>query len=150
MTRSIAIFTLGIIFACALLAIWDFYHRHQIGQRLHEAQAISNRALRAVDLVGRWKGKESRGTTFVITRHADGTFSEVTNFEQADVPHTPSIVSSEGRYFLVGPYYGRYYTKSSEPSWTEREPMIFAIQTFTPTELTYFVEEGDGCREVKQ
>ena len=59
-------------------------------------------------------------------------------------------VTSEGRFSVNGSSYGYYYTKSSDSSWLNAPPTVYTLRDCTPTELNYFVEEGNPCRELKK
>ncbi len=57
---TVFVFTVGV-----LGFLWTAYHGYEVG-----------RSEQPEDLVGTWRGKESWGTTYVITRRKDGTFTE--------------------------------------------------------------------------
>lgn len=105
---------------------------------------------RPADLVGRWEGQESWGTTFVVTRRADGTFTETRDYSRADVSHQPPTATAEGRYAVDGTSFGFYYTKSSDPARLNQPPVVVVLHDCTPTELNYSMDEGNGCRELKK
>ena len=102
------------------------------------------------DLVGHWEGQESWGVTFMIDRRADGTFTETRDFRRADASRQPATVTAEGRYAVDGTSYGFYYTRSSDPAQVNQPPVVVVLHDCTPTELNYFMAEGNGCRELKR
>jgi len=109
-----------------------------------------NQPITRDSLIGTWSGKESWGTTRIITRNADGSFLEDTDFNHADVLHDPAIVHSEGYWALAGQYYSYYYTKSSDPSFISRPPIIVKIAMKNDTEIGYSMDEGNPYTEKRK
>ena len=102
------------------------------------------------DLVGRWEGTETFGTTFVVTRQPDGSFTETRDSGHSNAPTHPPVITSQGRYAANGLGYSFYYTGSDDASWPNRPPKVFVLYDCTPTELKYMIDDGNGCRELKK
>jgi len=153
MAQRILYFLLGIAFTCAALAtiqMWDSFHEFKLQQRVRQAAAWERPPLRPEDLVGKWVGRESWGTTYTIIRQSDGTFSATYDFRLADVPRKPSIQKRSGYWSLTGSQYAYYYTEVSGSRVVEHRPWVTTITTISPNEFTYFESEGNGALEKKQ
>ena len=105
---------------------------------------------RTADVVGRWEGEENFGTTFVVTRKADGTFTETRDSSRSGTPTSPPVVTLEGRYAVAASSYGYYYTKSSDAAFLNQPPVVGTLHDCTPTELNYAMGERNGAREIKK
>ena len=102
------------------------------------------------DLTGRWEGTEHSGTTFVVDRQADGSFTGKWDFSRSVTPHQPPVVDAAGRFAVSGPSYGYYFTRSSDPAWLNRPPVVRTLHDCTATELKYDIEADDSGRELKK
>lgn len=134
--------------AFGFLMLWNANHDSRIRESIRQAfssdlHSDREQPLDRDFLIGSWHGKESWGTTYVITRNADGSFLEDTDYNHADVLHDPPNVHSEGRWAVSGQYYSFYYTRSSDPSLASRPPAIAKITTANKTEIEYTLDEGN-------
>jgi hypothetical protein len=105
--------------------------------------------LKTAQLVGTWNGKESWGIAWKITRRSDGTFSQIIDYRLSDVPHSPSIVVAEGKYFVVRSKYGYFYTKSTDTSFKLNSPVIWEA-SLSSDQLSYRLCEGNWVQEYKE
>jgi len=155
MTPRVLYCMLGIMIATAILGYLalrnadDFPIIQKDAPQENPEKSSSNQSqpIARDSLTGTWSGKESWGTTHIITRNADGSFLEDTDSRHADVPHDPSTVHSEGYWALAGRYYSYYYTKSSDPSFISRPPIIVEIAMKSDTEISYTMDEGNPYTE---
>jgi hypothetical protein len=127
-----------ILLACTTLAVISIFTPQ------------STLSLKAAQLVGTWNGKESWGIAWKITRLNDGTFYKVIDFRLSDVPHNPSTIIVEGRYFVIGSKYGYFYTKSPDTSFKLNSPVIREVASLTPDKLSYRLNEGNWVEEYKE
>ena len=104
----------------------------------------------AANLAGHWEGQESFGTTFVVNRQADGNFTGQWDFRRSATPHQPPVVDAAGRFAVSGSSYAYYFTRSSDPAWLDRPPLVRTLRDCTPQELNYDLEAGNGSRELKK
>jgi hypothetical protein len=149
---------LGVILTCAAffsLALRETYWRENYGIWYNGklAKAMSSESappITPADLVGTWRGKESWGTTFVIVRKADGSFTEECDTSHADAPHRPATIHTEGFWSVTGNTYAQYFTSSSESGWVNRPPALISNMTLKGTTFTYFPEEGNSCTEKRE
>ena len=102
------------------------------------------------DLVGDWEGQENYGTTYTVTRRADGTFSESRDSSRSSAPTQPPVIASEGRFAVDGTSYAFYYTKSGVPAWLNRPPTILTLHDCIATRLNFPLAAGKGGRELKK
>lgn len=112
----------------------------------------TNPPLTSADLVGTWEGEEGWGTRFVITRNADGTFTESIDSSRASVPSSPPHVTAKGRWTLVGSKYSITYTERSDDVSNLGESSSFEITPESPTktQFSYLAGEGNPITEQKQ
>lgn len=112
----------------------------------------TNPPLTSADLVGTWQGEEGWGARFVITRNADGTFTESIDSSRASVPSSPPHVTAKGRWTLVGNKYSITYTERSDDVSNLGESLSFEITPESPTktQFSYWAGEGNPIIEQKQ
>jgi len=149
MICRICYFLLGVaasVIACALLLSWDARQDYKAKKHLLDwTDKVVNPPLRfdAADLVGRWRGRESWGNTFVIVRKPDGTFTRTMDSSKSDVRHRPFMTKKSGFWSLRNSSY-------VESPTTGGSPEITIITPRSSTEFEYKVSEGDYVTEVKE
>jgi len=146
-------FIVGAVLSFTLLSIlwaWNAYNDFRINHVVQEQfESKLKQPLKTGDLVGIWHGDESWGTTYLINRKPDGTYTEVMNRKHADVAPRPYIVKSKGYWSIWNTQYSYYETETSAPP-VDHRPLTFTILDFKPGELEYMADEGDGTTEHKE
>ncbi|HWB60493.1 MAG TPA: hypothetical protein VG733_13440 [Chthoniobacteraceae bacterium] len=155
MKSRMLFFSLGLLLAglCAGgFLLWDAKHNYYWKQKTEEPFATApapGRFPSADDLLGTWHGTESGGILYTITRHSDGTFSEVLDSSKASYPWDPAVIKSSGHWSVDNSRYVYYYTTSTKPTFVGQGPWIRDIDLKNPKELSYREEEGSEVTEHK-
>lgn len=150
MKQKILFFALGVLCACAPAGgflLWNARHGYPV---TGPAAPVPQKMPAADDLLGTWRGKQSWGIVYTITRHSDGTFSEVLDSTKASYPWQPPVIKSSGHWSLDNARYSYYYTASTKPTFVGQGPWIRDIEMKSPSELTYREGEGDIATEEKE
>lgn len=103
-----------------------------------------------MDISGRWRGKESWGTSYEIIRNRDGTFVELTDYSEhaAGFANTGRTVRSEGHWKLDGNLYRIIYVESQNKN-LKGAKRSARIRPQSGTAFTYTLDEGNPIVETK-